>query len=311
MSATPRHAARSLDPVARFAAAAADIKLAHSVFALPFAVLGAFIAGVGAGGLDRARFAGQLALIVVCMVFARTWAMLVNRVVDARLDADNPRTARRAFASGRLSPRDGVLMLTGSALGFVVACLAFGAIYGNWWPAWGALPVLAWIALYSFTKRFTALCHLVLGSALALSPIAAAVAIDPASLTRDASVWLLAAMVMLWVAGFDVIYALQDLDHDRSAGLHSIPARLGDRGAIRVSRLLHAGCFAALLGAWAAHPGLGLLFGIAVLLTGGLLVGEHAVLARRGRAGLQMAFFTLNGVISLILGLCGTIDLLV
>ncbi|USN99705.1 MAG: 4-hydroxybenzoate octaprenyltransferase [Phycisphaeraceae bacterium] len=304
-------------PFAKLATAAGDIKLAHSVFALPFAVLAAFLAGPGstqAGvSADQAtasswpRFAGQLLLIVVCMVLARTWAMLVNRVADRRLDADNPRTARRAFASGRLSVRDGLAMLALCAVGFAAACSLFGVLFGNWWPAWGAFPVLAWIALYSFTKRFTALCHLFLGSALATSPVAAAAAIDPASLASP-TIWLLAVMVLLWVAGFDVIYALQDLDHDRSAGLHSVPARLGPGGAIWTSRALHLVSFAALVGAWQSQPGLGALFLVGVALTGALLVTEHVVLARRGKAGLDMAFFTLNGVISVVLGLTGVVD---
>lgn len=309
--------APATNPFAKIAVAAGDIKLAHSVFALPFAVLAAFVAGPGAadpgeavpGATDWARFAGQLGLIVVCMVFARTWAMLVNRLADRGLDAANPRTAHRAFAAGALSSRDGLVMLTGSAAGFVVACALFGVLWGNWWPAWGATPVLAWIALYSFTKRFTALCHVFLGGALATSPVAAAVAVDPASLGSP-TIWLLAAMVLLWVAGFDVIYALQDLDHDRSARLHSIPAKLGAGGAIWVSRGLHAACFVALLGTWLSHGGLGALFGVGVALTGALLVSEHAVLVRRGKAGLNLAFFTLNGLISIVLGLSGVIELI-
>ncbi len=287
------------------AIAAGDIKLAHSVFALPFALLAAFLAA--GEPIGWRRFAGQLGLILVCMVFARTWAMLVNRLADRRLDAENPRTARRAFAAGVLSARDGAVFLGVSGVGFCGACLLFGVLYGNWWPAGGALPVLGWIALYSFTKRFTALCHVFLGAALAISPIAAAVAVDPATLGA-AWAWLLAGMVLLWVAGFDVIYALQDLDHDRGAGLHSIPSRLGAGGAIWVSRGLHLACFALLLGMWRVS-GLGAIFGVAVGLTGVLLVAEHAVLARRGKAGLEMAFFTLNGVISVTLGLAGVADL--
>lgn len=308
----PARAVPAPSPLAKLAIAAGDIKLAHSVFALPFAVLAAFMAaGPGlAGGAGWGRFSGQAALIVVCMVFARTWAMLVNRLADRRLDAGNPRTARRAFAAGALTGRDGLVMLAASGGGFVAACALFGVFFGNWWPVWGAVPVLVWIAFYSFTKRFTALCHLFLGGALATSPIAAAVAVDPVSL-HDPAVWLIAAMVQLWVAGFDVIYALQDLDFDVATGLHSIPARLGAAGAIRISRGLHVLCYAALVAAWWVGPGFGVLFGGAVVLTGGLLVYEHVVLARRGRAGLQMAFFTLNGVISVVLGVAGTIDVLV
>lgn len=305
------HSTTAPNVLGKVAVAASDIKLAHSVFALPFALLAAVMAWVGRA--DRggwARLGLLVGLVVVCMVCARTWAMLVNRLADRHLDRANPRTARRAFASGVLSPRDGVLMLVASGAGFIGACALFGLLDGNWWPAWGSVPVLVWIALYSFTKRFTALCHFFLGGALATSPVAAAVAVDPASLAQGPAVWLIALMVLLWVAGFDVIYALQDLDHDRETGLHSVPARLGAGRAIRLSRALHAGCFAALVGVWWSHPGLGPVFGVGVVLTGGLLIAEHVVLARRGRAGLQMAFFTLNGVISVVLGLSGVVDLI-
>jgi len=311
--------ARVATPLEKLNIAAGDIKLAHSVFALPFALLAAFMAGDqagqagGASGIGWSRFAGQLGLVVVCMVCARTWAMLVNRLADRHLDAANPRTARRAFAAGRLSARDGLAMLAGSGLGFVAACALFGVFYSNWWPAVFSVPVLGWIAFYSFTKRFTALCHLVLGVALALSPVAAAVAVGGigfAWVEQGLSVLLIAGMVACWVAGFDVIYALQDLDHDRGAGLHSVPARLGARGAIRLSRALHAVSFAALVGVASADPRFGMLFGAGVGLTGALLVAEHAVLARRGEAGLDMAFFTLNGVISLVLGVLGVADVL-
>jgi len=299
--------------------ALSDIKLAHSVFAMPFAVLGAFLTAprdpVGAGGGGQilwGRLGLMLALVVVCMVLARTWAMLVNRLADREIDAANPRTARRAFARGALSPRDGALMLAACALGFVAAASLFGVLFQNWWPAFLAVPVLAWIGLYSYTKRFTWLCHVFLGGALAASPLAAAIAVGgPASLAPDASgpaVLALAGMVLCWVAGFDVIYALQDLDYDREVGLNSVPARFGWRGAVWVSRALHAGALALLLLAWRVEPRLGGLFLGAVVIVAALLLWEHAVLARRGRAGIPMAFFTLNGVVSVVLGVLGSID---
>lgn len=314
---TPAHAHASLP--ARVALALGDIKLAHSVFALPFAVLGAFLAAPASaddpGRTDWAAFAVTLALVVACMFFARTWAMLVNRVADARLDAANPRTARRAFAAGRLSRRDAHAMLAACAAAFTACCAAFGFLQHNWWPLALAAPVLAWIALYSFTKRFTFLCHLFLGSALAASPIAAAIATDgltPFTTPTPAGLAVLAlsAMVVCWVAGFDVIYALQDLDHDRSASLHSVPARFGWRRAIWISRVLHALCLAALAAAWRVEPRLGTLFLAAIALVLAALVAEHAVLARRGKAGIPMAFFTLNGLISCSLGLLGVLDVL-
>lgn len=288
--------------------ALADIKLAHSVFALPFAI----VAAVAARPADSAWavFAGQLAIVVVCMVLARTWAMMVNRIVDRGFDARNPRTARRAIASGRLSPRHAWLIALVSAGLFVAAAALFWVFFGNRWPALLAVPVLAWTAFYSLTKRFTWLCHVFLGGALAASPVAAAIAIDPSFLGRSPMLWSLAGMVVLWVAGFDVIYAIQDIEFDRREGLSSIPARLGLRGAAWTSRALHAGALGMLLLAWRGEPRFGPIFGAAVGLAAALLVLEHVVLARRGKAGLDMAFFTLNGIVSCVLGALGCADLL-
>lgn len=300
--------------VARAGVAMRDIKLAHSVFALPFAVLGAFLVAPrdGAGGpVLWGRFAGMLALVVACMFFARTWAMLVNRVADAAIDAANPRTARRAFAAGTLGTRDGVLLLGASAGGFLACCAVFGVAFGNWWALVLGVPVLAWIGFYSFTKRFTFLCHVFLGGALAASPLAAAIAVGGIDALAAPALWWLAGMVLLWVAGFDVIYALQDLDYDRAAGLNSVPARFGWRRAARISRAMHLGAIACLALAWRGEPRWGAVFGAAVVLVACVLVWEHLVLARRGREGIPMAFFTLNGVVSLTLGLAGVADLLV
>lgn len=291
----------------RLRLAAGDIKLAHSVFALPFAVLASFLARPETDSWGR--FSGKLVLVVVCMVLARTWAMLVNRLADLRFDAANPRTARRAIASGRLSARDGAAIAAGAAALFVLAAAGFYLAFDNPWPAMLSLPVLAWIAFYSFTKRFTVLCHLFLGSALAASPIAAAIAVDPDSLARTPALWWLAAMVLLWVAGFDAIYALQDIDFDRSEGLSSLPARLGWRGGIWASRALHAGAVACLLVSARADPRLGPIYLAGALAACALLVVEHAILARRGKQGLDMAFFTVNGVVSCVLGLAGVADL--
>jgi 4-hydroxybenzoate polyprenyltransferase len=290
---------------------AGDIKLAHSVFALPFAVLAAFMAATP-GGQDIvwSRFAGQLTLVVVAMILARTAAMLSNRLLDRRIDAANPRTAGRALPSGRVSVTAAVATLTGCSLGFMVVCVAFGVLYGNWWPTWLGLPVLAWINAYALLKRFSALCHLYLGASLAISPVAAALAIDPAALGEPA-VWLLAAMVLGWVAGFDVIYALQDVDVDREQGLHSLPARLGVRRAMIVSRGLHAGAGAALAAVAWIDPRLSVLFAVAVVLVVALLVYEHATVARWGTSRMALAFFTLNGVISCVIGVLGVIDVLV
>lgn len=301
--------------------AASDIKLSHSVFALPFALLGAFLsaatptttatAGTALSApIDWQRFTGQLALVIVCMVLARTWAMLVNRIADARFDAANPRTRGRAVASGRLSRAQAISLALSSAGGFVLACVGFLALFDNPWPLALSVPVLMWLALYSYAKRFTALCHVLLGSALAISPLAAALAINPASLAHTPSLYALSAMVLCWVAGFDIIYALQDESFDRSAGLFSIPATLGATNAAYISRGFHALAAVALIVAWKLEQHFGPLFLIAALIAIACLFFEHIVLVRRGLAGLPLAFFTLNGVVSCVVGGAGIMDVL-
>lgn len=283
-----------------------DIKLHHSVFALPFALLGAFLA-LPAIPL-WSRFAGQIALVVACMVFARTWAMLVNRIADRSIDADNPRTARRPLASGALTLRAASTTAAFSAGAFLLCCGGFLLFFDNPWPLILGLPTLLWIAFYSFTKRFTALCHVFLGGALAASPIAAAIAIDPNTLAHTPAIWLLAGMVLCWVAGFDILYALQDLDFDRRTSLHSVPAALGPGGAAWVSRALHLAAIALLFLAATSDNRLGPAFLTACALVAVLLIIEHAIVIKLGLAGLPMAFFTINGFVSLLLGAVGSID---
>lgn len=300
--------------LAGFAAALGDIKLAHSVFALPFALLGAFLATPATAPDPPAhawpRFAGQLALVVACMVAARTWAMLVNRIADRRFDAHNERTARRAIPSGRSTARDATLVALAAAAAFIACCALFLAFFSNPWPIALCVPVLAWIALYSYTKRFTALCHLFLGSALAISPLAAALAVHPPALASVPALYPLAAMVMLWVAGFDVLYALQDTDFDRAHALHSIPSKLGASRAAWVSRALHALAAVALLLAAHLDARLGPAFLAAAIVVILILIAEHAIVARQGLKGLPLAFGLLNGVVSVLLGLVGIADLL-
>lgn len=295
---------------------ARDIKIAHSVFALPFAVLGAFLASPWGGpapaadSAPAAPFAGKLALIVACMVAARTWAMLFNRLADRRIDSRNTRTAGRTFASGQVSPFVGWAAALTSAALFVGFCALFRFFWSNSWPLYLSIPVLLWIAFYSLTKRFTALCHLFLGGALAVSPIAAAIAVDPTSLTRIPALYWLAGFVLFWVAGFDVIYALQDEDFDRKSGLRSIPAAVGRNGAALIARGFHLLAALCLAAAWTTHmPAFGPVFAAAAALVLLLLVFEHIIVARRGNAGIPMAFFTLNGVVSCLLGAAGIADL--
>ena len=290
---------------------ATDIKLHHSVFAMPFAVLAAFMAAAPAGrAIDWSRFTGQLVLVVLAMVFARTVAMLANRILDRDFDRENPRTSGRALPSGRLAVPAALGTLSMSTGGFVAVCGAFGVWYGNWWPLALSVPVLGWLGIYPLLKRFTSLCHLYLGASLALSPLAAALAVRPGSVFEQPAVWLLAAMVLCWVAGFDVIYALQDVDVDRRLGQHSLPSRLGVPAAMWICRGLHLACVVLLAAAAWIDPRFGTMFAAGIVIVAVLLGGEHLTVARWGTSRLALAFFTLNGIISCVLGLLGIADVL-
>lgn len=295
---------------------AGDIKIAHSVFALPFAALGATFAAVHAGPqgapttVDWRAFAVSGTLVVACMVSARTAAMIANRLLDREIDARNPRTAARALPAGRLSARGAVWGLVLASAVFLGCAALFGAAQGNWWPAALALPVLAWICAYGLLKRFTALCHLWLGASLAISPVAAALAVAPGALACTAP-WLMAGMVLCWVAGFDVIYALQDVEVDQREGLHSLPSRLGVPGALWCARALHAAALAFLVALWLAVPAFGALFGAAVALVAVLLIAEHATVNRWGTTRIAATFTTVNGAVSVVVGAAGVASLLV
>jgi 4-hydroxybenzoate polyprenyltransferase len=192
----------------------------------------------------------------------------------------------------------------------MLVCAAFGFLYGNWWPAILGLPVLLWISSYGWFKRFTSLCHLWLGASLAISPIAAAIAINPETLLTQPALWLISAMVLCWVAGFDIIYALQDVEVDREQGLHSIPSRFGVPRAIWISRLLHAAALACLIASLVIDPRFGAVFAKGVIIVAMLLIYEHATIARWGATKIALAFFTLNGIISCVLGALGIVDVL-
>ena len=289
-------------------AAAADIKLHHSVFAMPFALLGGCLAAATPDGLAWRAIVGPLALIVACMVAARTAAMLANRLVDADIDARNPRTAGRAIPSGRLSRPAAGVMLAISGGGFVLGAWAFDLAYANPWPLRLAFPVLLWLCVYPYMKRFTWLCHAWLGASLAMSVPAAALAVRPEAASLP-TIWWLAAMVLLWVTGFDVIYALQDVDTDRREGLFSMPARLGNATSLAVSRVMHLGSALCLVEAWRTEPRLGTGFAAAVGVVALLLAVEHATVRRWGTSRMALTFFTLNGCVSLLLGTAGILGL--
>jgi 4-hydroxybenzoate polyprenyltransferase len=289
--------------LAKLQAFAADIKLSHSIFALPFALLSTVLAAKRSGGLQ----VGQVVLIVTCMVTARTVAMAVNRYVDAAGDAKNPRTARRAIPAGRLSRPFVAGTILACAAAFVLATAGFWWLYANPWPLALAVPVLAYLSVYPFLKRFTALCHFYLGTALALAPVCAWLAV--AGTVAAPPLWM-AAAVVLWTAGFDIIYACQDYAHDVAHGVFSVPARLGIAGALWVARFAHAACVVMFLTLGWATPQLGVLYWAGVAIAVALLVIEHAMVRPDDLSKVGLAFFTVNGIISLLLGTLGIADVL-
>jgi len=287
----------------RAVAFARDIKLSHTVFAMPWAVLATLLAWRAAPDLLIAK----LALIVGCMVTARTAAMSANRLLDADLDGLNPRTAGRAIPSGRLSRRFYLAALVLSALFFCLLASGFWLLFRNAWPALLALPVLGFICTYPLLKRFTALCHLHLGAALGLAPICAYVAVAAA---LDWTPVLTAGAVMLWTAGFDIIYATQDYHSDLQTGVVSLPSRLGIGPALWVARLTHAAAAGLLLLVGVSSPHLGTLYFVGAATAILLLIVEHAIVRADDLSKVGIAFFTLNGLVSLLVGTLGAIDVL-
>ncbi|HVS70390.1 MAG TPA: 4-hydroxybenzoate octaprenyltransferase [Phycisphaerae bacterium] len=288
------------------------IKFAHSIFALPFALIATFWAfrAIGVSPLSAAALE-RLALILACMVVARTWAMTVNRLVDRRFDAANPRTARRPSVTGAVSARFMAATLAACAVSFLAATAAFWLLFGNPWPLAFALPVLAWLGAYSFTKRFTALCHFWLGFSLGLAPLSAWVAIagSDAGGAHLRTILLLTFGVTTWVAGFDILYALQDESFDREQALHSLPAALGRAGALHISRACHLLTLAAFFGVGVTggfHALYWVGFGAAALL----MAIEQSLVSPRDISRVNIAFMTVNGIVGLIFGVLTIADIL-
>jgi 4-hydroxybenzoate polyprenyltransferase len=271
------------------------IKFSHTVFALPFALTGALLA---AGGIPGWR---QLFWIVMAMVGARTAAMGLNRLIDAGIDAKNPRTAGRAIPAGLLGKGTTLLFVVLSVLLLLYAAAKLNPLCLKLAPV-----ALFFLILYSYCKRFTALAHLVLGLCLAAAPVGAWIAIRG---TVDLPAILLGLAVLFWVAGFDILYALQDLDFDRSAGLHSIPVKLGVTGSLWLARLFSLIMVICLAGVYLLLP-LGAPFMAGIGATLGLLFYEHWLLRNGDLSRLDLAFFTTNGYISIIIFVATLIDLL-
>ena len=281
------------------------IRFSHTLFALPFALLAAVMAwGANFRATPPVAFRWQdLAGILVCMVAARSAAMSFNRLADRGLDALNPRTRGRHLPAGILSVTSVVVFTVVSSLCFVGGTLLF--LPGNAIPLAASVPVLAFLFAYSFTKRFTLLGHFWLGAALALAPLAAWVAL------RAEIAWppvVLGVAVVLWVAGFDIIYACQDVEFDRTMRLHSIPARLGVGRALRVAAACHLGMVSALLMMPLIYPLFGVIYWTGIGAIALLLIYEHLLVRPDDLARVNQAFFHVNAVVSVGLFVVGTLD---
>ena len=286
-SRVPREG-QTLHGVSRLTAYYNLVKLPHTLFALPFALVGTVL-----GSYRAPVRTAQVGWVVLAFTAARFAAMGFNRVVDRHIDARNPRTATREIPAGVLSVHEAVAAVTLASALFLVAawrlnplCLALAPL------------ALAWVLFYSYTKRFTRLAHLVLGLGLGIAPVGGYLAVTG----HWAEPWwmlpVLAGAVMTWVGGFDILYALQDVEFDREHALHSIPAAIGQSHALLVARLLHAATVAclALVGVAA---GAGWLYATGVLVAAALLLYEHSLVRADDLSRLDAAFFTMNGIISI------------
>jgi 4-hydroxybenzoate polyprenyltransferase len=261
------------------------IKWAHSIFALPFALTGAMLA---ANGWPPLR---QLGWIIACMITARSAAMAFNRLVDSRIDATNPRTCNRPIPAGTLSPA----FTAGFTLVSAILFIASAAMLNRLTLLLSPVALLVLLG-YSYCKRFTRWAHLVLGLALGIAPAAAWIAVRGSLSPR---ILLLTLAVILWVSGFDVLYACQDIDHDRREGLYSIPAAFGLNAAFWIARLLHIAMVIVLIVLLQVfHLGWPAAAGVAVVAL--LLLYEHSIVSPRDLTRMNAAFFTLNGIISVI-----------
>ena len=271
------------------------IKFSHTLFALPFALLSAILA---ARGLPSWPTIGK---ILLAMVGARSAAMSHNRLADQEIDAANPRTASRALPSGRLSVGFVRIFLAASVVLFFLAAASLNRLTLLLSPV-----ALAILFAYAYTKRFTWLSHLVLGLCMGLAPVGAWIAVS-GSLSKTPL--LLGLAVALWGAGFDVLYALQDEEHDRRTGLQSVPARWGTTKALVVSAVLHAGMLGLLIAVWRLSGG-GLLFAAGIAATAAALLYQHAIVKPGDLSRVNTAFFTANGFVSVALAAFGIADVL-
>lgn len=272
------------------------IKFEHTVFALPFAFAGAVLAANGIPSW------ATIFWITLAMVGARSAAMGFNRWVDRRLDAQNPRTKKRALPAGLVTPSQVLAFIAVSSAVFVFAAYMLNPLSFSLSPL-----ALALIFFYSFTKRFTYFSHAFLGLALAIAPVGAWIAVSG---TLDAPALVLGGAVLFWLVGFDTLYALQDVEFDRQAGLHSIPQRFGVRAALGIARLAHVMTILLLLWLSLIQP-LGCFYFGGVVIAAGILAYEHSLVSEKDLSKLNIAFFNMNGYLSVTVFVFTLLDVLV
>ena len=289
------------------------IRFSHTLFALPFALLSAVMAwSLGARSDPPLAWRWQeLAGIVLCLVTARSASMAFNRIVDWRIDAANPRTRMRHLPAGIVTISSVVAFAVVCSGGFIASTLLF---LPNPLPIYLAVPVLLFLLAYSYTKRFTAAAHFWLGAALMLAPVSAWIAIrGPQVMENPADLLpalVLGGAVLLWVAGFDIIYACQDVEFDVQANLHSVPARIGVARALRLAALCHLGMVLLLAALPWVFPPLGWIYGSGIAAVAVLLAYEHYLVRPDDLTRVNAAFFQVNAVISIGLFVVGSLDLL-
>lgn len=271
------------------------IKIEHSIFALPFAYMGLFLAADGWPGFK------PLLLLTIAMVAVRSFAMAFNRLADINIDSENPRTRSRSLVTGELSPFFTLCFILICGVVFVLACKNMNELCYKL-----SYFALAWSAFYSMTKRFTKLCHFVLGSVLGLAPLAGWLCFDP---QFSLPAVLLFTGVLFWVAGFDILYATQDRKFDRNHGLFSIPACLGLQSSLTISTFCHVNTVIFFLLA-GLSAGLGWIYFITTVIVGAIMIFEHQVISVEDMSRVNMAFFSLNGVISVVLFIGTLLDIL-
>ena len=276
------------------------VKFSHTIFAMPFALIGFSLAIAKKEVVNPKPWWELLILVILCMVFARSAAMAFNRWLDAKYDALNARTAIREIPQGLITPANAILFVLFNCIAFIVCCYLINSIC--FWLSFVALFI---VLFYSYTKRFTSLCHLVLGIGLSLAPIGAFLAVSG---HFEILPLLFSGTVLFWVSGFDIIYALQDEDFDKQHDLWSIPAVLGKKRALGVSSILHVASAICIIGA-GVYGHFGICYWIGVTIFIGMLFYQHSVVKPQDLSRVNLAFMTANGIASVIFSVFVLLDL--